>query len=192
MEPVEPLVPAAACSFDLDAWRQFHGCSSHPVHPPCRQGYSQKLALQRQRIRTRLAIELTRADWVRFHHHPLPLSANIRNHSYAQRHPSRGGDVGTSQLVRTLLVALAVALVTLGGSGCSALTGESLDRIVERELGISPDPDWDDGPESFDTEEGTVTGTLLMPEGWPSDVPVPSDFEVVEPPTPPRTTKPRW
>jgi hypothetical protein len=82
-------------------------------------------------------------------------------------------------LVRTLLVALAVALVTLGGSGCSALTGESLDRIVERELGISPDPDWDDGPESFDTEEGTVTGTLLMPEGWPSDVPVPSDFEVV-------------
>ena len=67
--------------------------------------------------------------------------------------------MGTSQLVRTLLVALAVALVTLGGSGCSALTGESLDRIVERELGISPDPDWDDGPESFDTEEGTVTGT---------------------------------
>jgi hypothetical protein len=89
----------------------------------------------------------------------------------------------TTSLRRRLLPLALIPLgaIAVGCGGGDALGDAAAEQIAEAAGGEGTDVDIDSetGEMKIETEEGTFSsGTGELPEGWPSDIPLPSDYTI--------------
>ena len=89
----------------------------------------------------------------------------------------------TSRPARTLAsVSIAVSLLAAAGCGKAAekVAEKATEEAIENQTGGQVDLDVDgEGGVSIATEDGSISSAAQVPEGWPDDVPVPDDLQIM-------------
>lgn len=89
----------------------------------------------------------------------------------------------TSRPARTLAsVSIAVSLLAAAGCGKAAekVAEKATEEAIENQTGGQVDLDVDgEGGVSIETEDGSISSSAKVPEGWPDDVPVPDDLQIM-------------
>lgn len=82
---------------------------------------------------------------------------------------------------RPLATALFGAVLIAGSASCSAdVSDRAAERIAEANGGGDVDIDTSDGRVAVETEDGSFVAEAggELPEGWPDDVPLPSEYTI--------------
>ena len=87
------------------------------------------------------------------------------------------------QKLRNVALVVATAALLVGSAGCGKIADKAseqiAERIIEKQTGGKVDIQKDGEKIKIETDEGTITGGASIPDGWPSDIPLPKDLRVI-------------
>lgn len=88
-------------------------------------------------------------------------------------------------VTRSATLALSAVLFTGFAAGCSTddLADKVSEKVAESSSGGDVDVDSENGDVSFESGDGSTkvqVGTAELPENWPSDIPLPADYELTQ------------
>lgn len=91
--------------------------------------------------------------------------------------------MGTNRTKRAALVLLVTAPLALGLSSCGKavekVSEKAAEKSIEKASGGDAKVDLGKDEVNIKTKDGTMSYGAKLPENWPSDIPLPKDFEIV-------------